>query len=111
MPLDDEAGNEPIDGAIHEVLQLQHDAQEAPVHDLAHDVIVMYNELAHVLDELNQLVTAEPCSCGCTPVAVKALLVQVVKLATSIAIYTLGISHRNPGGFHIGPRPASADLN
>jgi hypothetical protein len=111
MPAEDKAGNEPIDGAIDELLQLQHDAQNAPVHDLAHDVISMYNELADTLNAFNELVAAEPCSCGCTSAGAKAVLAQTVKLTISIAIYSLGIGQRSPNGFHIGQRPASTDLN
>ena len=111
MAAEGETGSEAIDRAIDELLTLQHEAQHAPVDELALDVGTMLDELSCTLNMFNELVAAEPCSCGCTPVGIQAVVIQAAMLAIHIAIYSLALSQRNPGGFHIGQKPASPDFN
>lgn len=111
MAAEDEVGKEHIDGAADDLLTLQHEAQQASISELAHKVAVMFGDLDDSLELFNQLMASEPCSCGCTPVAVEAVLVQVAKLSIHVAVYSMVLGHRNPGGFHIALESASADLN
>lgn len=107
MPAEDKPGNDPMYGAVDELLTLQFEAQTAPVGELAHDVTAMLNELANALNEFNELVGVE----SCAPTAVQAAITEAVKLTIHIAIYSLAIGQRSPRGFYIGPPPASADVN
>ena len=111
MVAENEAGEERLDGAAGELLTLQHLAQHAPIHELAQTVAIMFNDLDSGLELFNQLMTGEPCSCGCTPTGIEAVLTQVAKLSIHIAVYSMALGQRNPGGFHIVLGSASADLN
>jgi len=111
MATEDEAGKVRLDGAAGELLTLQHLAQHAPVHELAQTVAIMFNDLDSGLELFNQLMTGKQCSCGCTPTGIEAVLTQVAKLSIHIAVYSMALGQRNPGGFHIALGPASADLN
>lgn len=111
MAAEDEVGKERIDGAADDLLILQHEVQQASIPELAHTIAVMFGDLDQVLELFNQLMASEPCSCGCTSVAIEAVLVQLAKLSIHIAVYSAVLGHRNPGGFHIVLEPASPDLN
>jgi hypothetical protein len=111
MAEDSRPGNEDLDRAIDQLRVLQHEAQHAPVRELAYDVAAMLNDLAHTLNGFNELVAAQPCSCGCTQEAARMAALDAARLAVHIGVYTLAVSQRSPGGFHIGLNSASVDLN
>ena len=73
-------------------------AQDEPVDQLAARVGDELDLLAVALDELDELLRAPMCSCGCTVDAMLVLATDIAQLGTSAAICVLGLVRRNPGG-------------
>lgn len=91
---------------ISDLIDWQHQAQNEPVARLAARVGCELNRLGEKLDELNQMFREPWCSCGCTADAISDAVVEVMRLGTSVAICTLGLSHRNPDGLSIVSVPS-----
>jgi hypothetical protein len=94
------------DTVIDDIVNWQYDALSEPVEELAAQACDKLNRLSLVLNELNGLAVTEPCSCGCVQKKISRAVVEVLQLATPVAIYTLGLTRRNPDGLHIVLPPA-----
>jgi hypothetical protein len=99
-------GPENDDGSvIDDIINWQYQARAESLEELAVQACDKLNRLSLVLNELNELAITEPCSCGCLQEKLGRAVTEVLQLATPVAIYTLGLTHRNPDGLHVLLRP------
>jgi hypothetical protein len=93
---------------IDDIINWQYEAQAESVDEVAAQACDKLNRLALVLNELNELVGTQPCSCGCVQKKIGRAVAEVLQLATPVAIYTLGLTLRNPDGLQVVLRPTSS---